>query len=306
MANWTWGEIRQKVRQVSGRYSTDELTNDKLLEFGNRYIQYTFPAEVKVERIHTFYEFLTSANQQSYTLPDGYVNFEPTATIDRLSVLWYQDPVAFYENNPEQVGRLTLGTGDGSTTTFSGTANGYPILPGTAVITDQTEIFQDTSTSYSTATIALTGDQGGTGTINLSTGAVSVTFNTAPASGVNVYFSFIQFRTGRPTAVLLYNNKFTFYPVPDTSYRFRSKAYSNSAVQSASGTVQQTFQLTTDRPLLDEWGPAIAYGIARDVVSNYGEMDAYQEISALYDEQLSYIMRRTEQNLLNTRAQPQF
>lgn len=306
MAIWSLSEIRQKVRQVSGRYSPDELSNAQLDEYINKYFQYTFPAELKLDRFHTYYEFLTSANQQTYTYPSGYVNFEPPATIDRLSILWYQDPAAFYENNPENIARQTIGTGDGVTTVYGGTASNFPILPGTTVVTDNVEVFQDTSTSYTTSNITLTGSLGGTGSLNLSTGVVSVSFNTAPSSGQSIYYSYIQFQAGRPTAVLLYNNQFTFYPVPDTSYRFKTKAYANTLVVDTNGDTQPSFSNSTDRPLLDEWGPAIAYGTARDIVADFAEADAYRDITFLYKEQLAYSLRRTNQNLLNTRAQPNF
>jgi|GEM_PF-1605369 len=306
MAEWSLSEIRQKVRQVTGRYSPQELSNEQLDEYINKYFQYTFPAELKLERIHTYYEFLTVANTQSYTLPTGYVNFEPPATIDRLSVLWYQEPSSFYDNNPENIARQTIATGDGATTAFAATAGNFPILPGTAVITDDNEVFEDTNTDFSASPVNITGSLGGTATLNYSTGAMTVSFNTAPASGQNIYFSYIQFQAGRPTAVLLYNNQFTFFPVPDTAYRFRAKAYANTLVTTAAGLNATEFVNATDRPLLDEWGPCIAYGTARDLHADKGEMDAYADVTALYKEQLAYVLKRTNQNLLNTRAQPFF
>lgn len=306
MAQWTLAEIRQKVRQVSGRYSLQELSNDQVDEYINKYFQYTFPAELKLERFHTFYEFLTVANQQSYAVPTGYVNFEPPASIDRLSLLWYQEPSSFYENNPENIGRQTIGTGDDLITAFNGTASSFPILPATTVVTDNNEVFEDTNTTYTTANVVLTGSLGGTGTINYSTGVVNVTFNSAPASGEDIVFSYVQFQAGRPTALLLYNNQFIFFPVPNTAYRFRTKAYADTLVTTAAGTNAALFENSTDRPLLDQWGPCIAYGTARDIHADYGEMDAYQEVTALYKEQLSYVLKRTNQNLLNTRAQPHF
>jgi len=306
MATWTYSEIEQKVRQVTGRYSSEEMSNIQLREYVNKYFQYTFPAEVKLERAHTFYEFLTSGNQQSYTLPTGYTNFEPPATLDNLELVWYQEPSAFINYNPENVGRVTLGTGDGATTAFTGTTSNFPLLPGETVVSDGVENFQDTSTSYSTANIALTGTLGGTGTLNLSTGAISVTFATAPASGANVYFTFIQFKAGRPESVLLYNNQLTFYPVPDTAYRFKVKAYANALVTTSAGANATQFNNATDRPQLDEWGPCIAYGAARDIHADFGEIDAYATVTALYKEQVAYILRRTNQNLLNTRVKPNF
>jgi hypothetical protein len=306
MAQWDLSEIRQKVRQVTGRFSPQEITNEQLDEYINKYFQYTFPAELKLERFHTYYEFLTVANQQSYTLPTGYVNFEPPATVDRLSVLWYQEPSSFYDNNPENIGRQNIGTGDGTTIAFNGTAGNFPLLPGQTVVTDGNEVFQDTSTAYTTANVALTGSLGGSGTLNMSTGVVNVTFNTAPISGASVEYSYIQFQAGRPEAVLLYNNQFTFFPVPDTSYRFRTKAYANTLVTTALGANAVQFVNATDRPLLDQWGPCIAYGTSRDIHADKGEMDAYGEVTALYKEQLAYVLKRTNQNLLNTRAQPFF
>lgn len=306
MAEWNLGELRQKIRQVTGRFSPQELTNEQLDEYINKFFQYTFPAEVKLERFHTYFEFLTESNKQKYTYPSGYVNFEPPATIDNKSLLWYQEPSTFLSENPENVGRQTISTGDGSTVTFTATANNFPILPGTSVVTDGTEVFEDTSTSYSTSNINITGSLGGAATLNLSTGALSVTFNTAPTDGENIYFSYIQFQAGQPHSVLAYNNQFTFFPVPDTAYRFKVKAYADSLVVTDDGTVTTTFTNATDRPLLDQWGPCIAYGTSRDIHADKGEIQAYQEVTMLYKEQLGYVLRRTNQNLLNTRAMPHF
>lgn len=306
MAQWTLSEIRQKVRQVSGRYSPQELSNNQVDEYINKYFQYAFPAELKLERFHTYYEFLTDPNVQSYTLPSGFVNFEPPGSIDRQAVLWYQEPAAFFENNPEQISRYTAATGDGSTTAFSFSATPTPILPATFVLTDNTEVFQDTNTTYTTSNVTITGSEGGSCTLNYATGAVSVTFNTAPTNGQNITVSYVAFTIGTPTAVLLYNNQFTFYPVPDTAYRFRVKAYANSLVVTSAGVTAASFTNSTDRPLLDEWGPCIAYGAAREIHSDFGEIDAYAEVTALYKEQLGYVLKRTNQNLLNTRAQPNF
>ena len=306
MAVWDLLAIQQKVRQVTGRYSPQELSNTQLTDRINKYYQYTFPAEVKLERAHTYYEFLTEANKQSYDVPTGFTNFEPLATIDRYSVLWYQSPDLFYDNNPEQINHVTMATGDGVTVAFNTTVQGFPILPDSTVITDNNEVFEDTNTDFNNSPVNITGSLGGTATVNYSTGAVSVTFNTAPSSGQNIYLSYIQFNAGRPIAVLLYNHQFTFFPVPDTAYRFRSKAYSDVLVMTEAGVLQPTFINATDRPLLDQWGPAIAYGTARDIHADLGEMDAYQEVTALYKEQLAYVLKRTNQNLLNTRAMPNF
>lgn len=76
-----------------------------------------------------------------------------------------------------------LASGDGSTKTFAGTLAfraGNPTRTCFNVaITDSTETFTDDGSGN------LTGSLGGSGTINYTTGAYSVTFNTAPVVGVN-------------------------------------------------------------------------------------------------------------------------
>ena len=163
-------------------------------------------------------------------------------------------------------------------------------MAGTVIVTDNVETFTDDSNGI------LTGDQGGTGTVDYTTGAVSVTFATAPTSGTNVTLSWEGYEGRRPTAVLFYNNLFRFWPIPDTVYRVQLKAY----------RIEDPLTSATDTPRLEEWGPAIAYGAARLILAEAGEYDKYAAVTQLYKEQIDYILMRTVQNLLNTRAQPRF
>ena len=75
-----------------------------------------------------------------------------------------------------------IGTGDvGGTVTFAATLANIPIREIELVTDDSTsESFTDNGDG------TLTGDGGGSGTINYTTGAISVTFNAAPANGDNV------------------------------------------------------------------------------------------------------------------------
>jgi len=300
MAQWDYSEIRQKVRNVSGRLSVDELTNDELLDYVNRYMQYEFPAEVKLDRNYTYYEFNTSANTATYTLSEDYTNFDPAGYIDNFRLNWYSDPDKFENENPYNFTRLTPFTGDGATAAYATTLTGIPIRPGTMIVEDATEVFTDNSAGV------LTGSAGGTGTINYTTGALSVTFNANVANGQAVNVSYEAYTAGRPQAVLFFNNQFELYPIPDKVYRFKCKGWTTLTVTTTAGVQQQQFVNPTDRPLKDQWGPAIAYGAARRIHSDYGEMDAYAEVSALYKEQINYILKRTHNQLLTTRSQPMF
>jgi hypothetical protein len=307
MAVWNLNAIQNKIRQVTGRYSPQDISNSMLTEQINYYNQYVLPLELKLDRFHTFYTFLTNANIQSYDVPDGYVAFENPAMINQQFLLdWYQDPMQFYADNPNLVGMTVAATGDGVTTAFAFSTQGTPLLPASVVIADNVETFEDTNTDFNASPVAITGSEGGSATVNYNTGAITVTFATAPADGQNINLSFSQFVAGEPTSILYYNNQFTFYPVPDQAYKIVMKAYANNLVVASDGTRKTLFTLSTDRPLQDEWGPLISFGTARQIHIDKGEMDAYQEVTVLYDKEMRYALNRTLQNLLNTRSTPQF
>lgn len=298
MSTWTLADIRLKTRQLSGRLSPQVLSNTELDTRINQYYQYTFPAEVKLERQHTFYEFLTSSNQPTYIFDNTtYTNVEPPPTLDNLSLFYYQEPSRFNQENPYQITRLTPWTGDGFTNTFMTTVTGFPILPDSVVITDNFEVFEDTNTIFSAGNpIIINGSNSGSADIFYSTGVIQVMFGSAPANGQLIYLSYTVFAAGRPTAVLLYDNEFKFFPPPDTAYRFQMKAYK----------VVDPLVLATDTPVLPQWGPAIAYGTAKQIFADFGELESKNEIEPHYKEQIDYVLNKTEQNLLNTRAAPFF
>ena len=297
MTTWNLAQIRQKVRQVTGRFTPSEITNDQMDTRINQYYQLIFPAEVKLDAKLTYYEFITQANQATYDQPlTEYTNFVPPATANNLSMIWYQDPAYFYAANPLQYVFLNQWTGDGTTTSFSTTVTGFPIYPGTTTITDNVELFEDTNQTWTTSNVNITGSLGGLLVLNYSTGTANVTFNTAPANGQIIYFNYIVFAADRPQAILMYNNQFQLFPVPDQAYIIRMAAYQ----------VVAPLINATDTPALNEWGPCIAYGTARDIHADYGEMDAYAQVTALYKEQVSYVLTRTMQNMMVGRAAPSF
>ncbi len=85
-----------------------------------------------------------------------------------------------------------IGDGNGTTKTFTPTLAHPGIKPGSpdfkiyaVVVGDTTETFSDNGDG------TLTSDGGGSGTIDYASGAVSVTFNTAPKNGVNIYSDYV-------------------------------------------------------------------------------------------------------------------
>jgi hypothetical protein len=102
---------------------------------------------------------------------------------------------AYYDGPDFPVEMVLLGTGNGSDKTFAGTLDAKPLKAGSFTVTDsqQVESFVDNGDA------TLTGSQGGTGTINYTTGAYSVTFHTAPITGFEVYGNLSYNPTTAPT-----------------------------------------------------------------------------------------------------------
>lgn len=296
-STWTLSKMQNKIRLLTGRFTSAEISNEELRTRINQFYTLIFPAEVKLEQKHVYYQFTTTANQAYYDFPlTSYTNFQPPATCNNLNMLWYQDPTYFFEVNPLQYTFLTPWTGDGSTVTFNTSVTGFPIYPGTVTITDNVELFEDTNQDWTTSNVIIAGSLGGTATVNYSTGSISVTFFTAPANGQNIYFNYVVFAATRPQSILVYNNQFQLWPVPDQAYIIKMKAYS----------VVDELVNATDTPFLNEWGECICYGTAKSLLADYGELDGYAEMDVLYKEQLRYVLARTNQNLLNIRAAPSF
>ena len=92
------------------------------------------------------------------------------------------------EFTSEMIGGESLGVGDGSKTTFSTTLAYTPVRTGTTVVTvgGVTLVVKSTAGGVDTLGSTDNSDSTSTGTVNLETGAVSVTLKTAPALNVPV------------------------------------------------------------------------------------------------------------------------
>lgn len=85
-----------------------------------------------------------------------------------------------------------IGTGNGTATSFSGTLNLIPVVPRSVVVSAGSAVLTDDGNGN------LTGD--GTGTINYTSGAIAITFNTAPASNTPVVVSYRYVQEGNVSA----------------------------------------------------------------------------------------------------------
>ncbi len=113
-----------------------------------------------------------------------------------------------------------------------------------------------------------------------------------------------------PTYVLYYNNELTFRGPPDQEYSVRIAAYeiglSFSGGSNTSGTPSMSgigISASTPRAYLLRY---LAYGAALNILSDYGEMDKYNEVFQVYRRYRAQVIARTWDQLASQRTDPDF
>jgi hypothetical protein len=291
--SWTLADIKQKVRNVTGRPSTDQLLEADLLNYINNYYLFTMPFELKEQITNQFLKFKTTPGVNVYAFPGGYFTDQPGAYADGFPLIFYQDPDIFYQDWPQQYAVDNIAVGDGSTSTFPGGLQNPPVIVGTLFITsDDTDGTQQVLQDQGDGT--LTGD--GTGTINYLTGAYSVTFTTAPGVSAQIYAKYQGYSGNRPQGVLFFNNQFEFMPVPDQAYQIQMQGYIKPTALSNN----------SDTPLQEEWGALIAYGASLDIFEDSGDTDNYDRYYPVFKRFENVALGRTIQQLTAEQSVPRF
>lgn len=376
MAGWTLFDIQNKVRDLTGSPSQDQISDTALNNYINNYYTLIMPFELKEQIQLEFIKFETFAGVDTYAFPGNFLTDQPMAYADGFPLIFYQDPDIFYQDWPIQIAADNLATGNGVTTFFSGGFYSPPIIIGSVTLTDGMQILNDSGNRLTSQTIAigtgvtnytgtlfafpilpgslsvtngietfadngaglLTGNQGGTGTINYSTGAWNVTFNTAVATGVAIVGTFqvisqvgilqgdgigtINYITGA------YSVSFDFAPLNGATIYNKYQGYQPTRPQGVlffnnqftfrpipdqvyqiqmQGYINPT-QLTnlTDIPMLQEWGQLIAYGAALDIFSSRGDLDNYDRYYPILKRFENVALARTIQQFQAEQSVPRF
>ncbi len=367
---WKLSEIRSKVRKLTGRPSVNQISDNEVDKYINRFYTQDLLALLNLDEVATWWRFETMVNvpnyggdRDSFAL-DGpvYVNGEP--------LVIYRDPQRFYVENPMFFkSRESAGTGDGSTTTFTGTLSKTIVNPENMVFDDDSEALrvqprgkitavskaspavvttdvahglttgdtvkivdmaagmvelnniQTTITSVTNTTFQLDnidssafttytsggyvlpvsvailkGDQGGSGRVTLSSGAFSITFNTAPTDGQALVASYQYSTAAKPSAALFYDNELIFAPVPDGSY----------FVQIAVSGRPAPLLADADSIASDDWGKLVAYGAAIDLLNDNGQQEGASLLQPQFREHQMQARRRNIRNNHDERSVPRF
>jgi hypothetical protein len=198
MANVSLTNLIAKIRKLTARPSSNQISDASIVDYINLFYQYDFPQALKIFDFHTTYTFYTQPNQDTYVLSQNdrnlYKSFEPPVFCSGYYINYYQNREQFYRMWPALFTNQTLTTSSSFTDTFTGVlnlgavayTNTYSHLPAPGSITI-TIVNPNTGvtlyTFVETAPGILSAGVGTAGTITYATGVFALTFPALPAPG---------------------------------------------------------------------------------------------------------------------------
>jgi len=309
----TFAKIKEKVRLLTKRTQVSQLSEASLKEYVNTFYLYDFPQIVKTRDLKKNISFATTPYVDAYSTTNGayilnlkdFVDFvvttDTTVYVSGQQIQLFQSPEQFNNTYYSTKARGSFGTGDGVTTNFTYTLPTKvlhrSVILGSVNAAGAALIVKDEPDTDAFEREANTGElrdqaNNNIGTINYITGAIDVTFPSAPANGEDITYELFTFNPSLPTGILFFDNTFTLRPVPDKVYEVKLEV----SVQPGE------FDLDTDVPLVRQWWQFIAYGTAKKILEDSSDYEMLANIMPEYDRQKILVMRKTERDLSKERS----
>jgi len=315
--------IRNKVRRITGRPNSTQITDAQINEYINTYYMYDLNEQLRIESFRYNYQFVTSANLPVYDFPvEAFLTAMPPVYIAGYQSYMTQSRENFFRINPGlNFFQKSIATGNGTVGPYNAQLSKTPIMPGfkpnppgAYSSSDVADIFAAlinwnvliSSTDAFGRSSSLVDDGGGTnpaglgllfdpndvstasavarGSIDYITGQVVIgNFLTAIPVGTPINAQYIPYVASRPQSALFYQDQIILYPVPDRAYTVSFEAYKYPS------------QLLDDgaQPQLNEMWQLLAYGAAEKIFADNGDIENLAKFHPLLEEQLRLLQRRT-------------
>lgn len=366
MTTWNLNRLRYTIRKITGKFDNSQLPDSSVGEVSianpagiddyiNDFYLYDMPEHFRSLRLRDFYTFTTVPNCGTYNVPQNVIQLYDPIYVDNYRFAFYQNPDNFYNIWPElNFIDLNLFTPDGTTQSYSFTLTQTPVQQGTVIIglrpnqTGNTPGILETFTDqdlpipldipqkqYFVNPGTLTGNQGGTGTIDYLSGAVTITYANAlgPPSGTNSSVHYHPYVAARPRDIMFWQQQLFVRPIPNDTYSVKllGEVLPTTVLSAASNSTQhpslfvdpattttsaptpstvtiqgfsgQSGSFPTDLPQFNEWWQLIAYGAALKIFIEDGEHDEYQKYRMYFEEQKNLAQRKTLKELAQQRIQ---
>lgn len=307
----TLDQIRTKVRRLTRSPSNTQLSTADIDSYVNNFVLYDFPETLRTFNLRTILTFYTTPYVDTYedshlfgispldNFNNEIISVHPPVYVDGYQVFFSQSREQFFNAYPMLPYSETIGTGTGVNIAWNGTLQNDPIVPGSVtfstvnangialVLRDYPSVDPGTGFPLPTGELNTPNAGGGIfaqGTIDYRTGVYTINmFVDAPALGAPVYVSYVPHTPSRPMSMLYYDNKFTFRPIPDKTYKIDVEAYKRPTELISNNQM----------PELSEWWQYIAYGAAKKVFEDRMDMDSIQLIMPEFKHQERLINRKT-------------
>ncbi len=289
----TLDKIITKVRYLTRSPSENQLTTAQITDYINTFVLYDFPHRLRTFTLHknlTFYTQpyvdvyslnTTNTSDPLYNFTNQYISIHPPVYVNGNEVYYTQSEDQFYRLYPKITNQVQISTGDGITTTFSGTLTGVPIYRNAFIISsidsnglgltgiDVPMLDPVTGNPLKTGYIVNPANSSDIyGTLNYITGVYNCVFSVAPAASQPVYIQTCQYAVNVPQAVLYFNSQFVLRPVPDKAYAIQVDVMQRPTALIAANQV----------PELADWFQYIAYGAAKKVFEDRMDSESVQII----------------------------
>lgn len=309
--------IRTKVRRLTRSPSEAQLSTTLLDEYVNTFVLYDFPEHLRLFNLRDVFTWYcspyidvydtndTAAGNPFENFKNRYISIHPPCYIAGYQALYTQSRDQLFAIYPKLNQINQIGSGDGVTTSFTGTLPAVPVLANqvlfSSIATDDSGLMLhdtpivDGTTGLPTTIGTLSSPYDPTvnaGSIDYVSGVFTANFATPPAAGQAVNAQVVPYVAALPQACLFYDGKFTLRPVPDQPYRIDIEAYIRPTELLSSG----------QQPELAEWWQYIAYGAARKVFQDRMDMESLQMIQPEFEAQQSLITSRTVSQYTNDRT----
>lgn len=107
----------------------------------------------------------------------------------------------------------------------------------------------------------------------------------------------------RPQDVLYYNNELVFRGPPDQTYTVKVQAYKIEPALLGGADSSSDEQENLENSYIWRY---VAYGVALDIFSDFGEMDNYEKYYPAFQRYKALVYARTNQQLMSQRTYPTF
>lgn len=298
MARNTLEAIRMKVRRLTASPSQQQLSDADLDEYVNTYMLQDLPSSLKLRQLRDNYEFMTVPDQDEYALDaNKYYEVEAPIYVAGYDMDLYVDQTQFYAVWSKAENSKAVATGDGTTGPYPFTLSPLRITKNSLTIAcldvngDQQTVQDDGA-----GNLVDFGTSTNRGTVNYTTGAVSVTYPNSVGNGNDITAMWRSYQAGRPSSMLYFQNTLKVRPVPDKAYRVQVQVVRQptSALVASPGT--------PNVPELNQWWQLIALGAAIKVLQDRQDVESIANIMPFYEEQKELALHRTISQLRQSRS----